>query len=65
MRQIRCTEATLIPAAFAIAAPVQWLAVGGGPAKVRATTRSATSGSAAEYAMAASCRAKAPPRLPR
>ena len=41
---IRCTELTLIPAAFAIAAPVQWLAVGGGPAKVRATTRSATSG---------------------
>src|ERR1700733_3343269 len=31
-------------AAFAIAAPVQWLAVGGGPAQVRATTRSATSG---------------------
>jgi hypothetical protein len=37
-RQIRCTELTLMPAAFAIAAPVQWLAVGGGPAKVSATT---------------------------
>jgi hypothetical protein len=35
---------TLIPAAFAIAEQVQWLAVGGGPAKVMATTRSATSG---------------------
>ena len=32
------------PAAFAIAEPVQWLAAGGGPASVRATTRSATSG---------------------
>ena len=31
-------------AAFAIAEPVQWLAVGGGPANVSATTRSATSG---------------------
>src|ERR1700732_503794 len=30
-RQIRCTELTLFPAAFAIAEPVQWLAVGGGP----------------------------------
>ena len=42
-RQIRCTELTLIPAAFAIAEPVQWLAAGGGPASVRATTRFATS----------------------
>src|SRR6201998_886521 len=35
---------TLIPAALPLAAPGQWLAVGGGPAKVSATTRSATSG---------------------
>ncbi len=34
----------LIPAAFAIAEPLQWLAAGGGPANVRATTRLATSG---------------------
>ena len=34
----------LIPAALAIAAPVQWVACGGGPAKVKATTRSATPG---------------------
>ena len=37
-------QLTLIPAAFAIAAPVQWLAAGGGPAKVMATTRSVTAG---------------------
>ena len=43
-RHIRCTELTLIPAALAIAEPVQWLAVGGGPASVVATTRSTTSG---------------------
>src|SRR6476659_1396227 len=34
----------LTPAAFAIAEPLQWLAAGGGPANVRATTRLATSG---------------------
>jgi hypothetical protein len=34
----------LIPTAFAIAEPVQWLAAGGGSASVIATTRSATSG---------------------
>jgi len=43
VRHIRCTELTLIPAALAIAAPVQWLAAGGGPARVRAITRSAFS----------------------
>lgn len=41
---MRCTELTLIPQAFAIAAPVQWLAAGGGPANVRDTTRSAIPG---------------------
>jgi hypothetical protein len=35
---IRCTELTLIPTAFAIAEPVQWLAAGGGPASVMATS---------------------------
>src|SRR5262245_31293678 len=33
-RQMRCTELTLIPAALAMAAPVQWVAFDGGPAKV-------------------------------
>src|SRR5262245_42714270 len=41
---MRCTELTLIPTASAIAAPVQWVAFWHGPAKVKATTRSATSG---------------------
>jgi hypothetical protein len=43
-RHIRCTELTLIPAALAMAEPVQWLATAGGPASVMATTRSITSG---------------------
>jgi len=42
-RQMRCTELTLIPTASAMAAPVQWVAFWDGPAKVKATTRSATS----------------------
>ena len=33
-----------MPAALAIAEPVQWLAEGGGPASVNATTRSANAG---------------------
>src|SRR6266498_1764410 len=40
---MRWTELTLIPTA-AMAAPVQWVACAGGPAKVKATTRSAISG---------------------
>src|SRR6266487_1495746 len=43
-RQMRWTELTLIPTALAMAAPVQWVACAGGPAKVKATTRSAISG---------------------
>jgi hypothetical protein len=39
-RQIRCTELTLIPAAAAMAAAVQWVASPGGSVGVRATTRS-------------------------
>jgi hypothetical protein len=46
-----------------LAAPVERLAVGGGPASAR--TRRPLLGSAAERARAASCRAKAPTRLPR
>src|SRR5262245_1823726 len=42
---MRCTELTLIPIALAMAAPVQWVASAGGPAKVKATTRSAILGS--------------------
>src|SRR6266487_6230893 len=41
---MRWTELTLIPTALAMAAPVQWVACAGGPAKVKATTRSAISG---------------------
>ena len=41
---MRCTELMLIPSASAMAAPVQWVAFWDGPAKVKATTRSATSG---------------------
>src|SRR4030095_9165273 len=41
---MRGTELTLIPTALAMAAPVQWVACAGGPAKVKATTRSAISG---------------------
>src|SRR3954447_9124347 len=41
--QMRCTEETLMPAASAIAAPVQWVASCGGSVAVRATTRSMTS----------------------
>src|SRR5262249_23989923 len=43
-RQMRCTELTLMPTALAMAAPVQWVAFGGGPDKVKVTTRSTTSG---------------------
>src|SRR6266545_2259805 len=43
-RQMRWTELTLIPTALAMAAPVQWVACAGGPAKGKATTRSAISG---------------------
>src|SRR6266542_6883347 len=43
-RQMRWTELTLIPTALAMAAPVQWFACAGGPAKGKATTRSAISG---------------------
>src|SRR5436309_148572 len=40
---MRWTELTLIPTALAMAAPVQWVACAGGPAKVKATTCSAIS----------------------
>jgi hypothetical protein len=40
---MRRTELTLIPMILAMAAPVQWVASGGGTAKVKPTTRSATS----------------------
>src|SRR5215218_865010 len=42
-RQMRWTEETLMPAALAIAAPVQWVASCGGSVAVRATTLSMTS----------------------
>jgi hypothetical protein len=42
---MRCTEVTLTPTAFAVAAPVQWVASPGGASIVRATTRSAIEGS--------------------
>src|SRR5262245_254487 len=38
--------------------PVQWAASAGGPAKVKATTRSAILGPRAEFAPAASCHAR-------
>jgi hypothetical protein len=38
---MRWTELTLIRIVSAMAAPVQWVADGGGPPKVSATTRSA------------------------
>src|SRR4029450_13443235 len=41
---MRWTELTLIPTALAMAAPVQWVAGAGGPAKVKATTGWAISG---------------------
>ena len=41
---IRCTEERLIPAALAMAAPVQWVVSPGGSVWVSATTRSATAG---------------------
>jgi hypothetical protein len=44
-RQMRCTELMLIPIAMAMAAPVQRVACGGGPAKVNVSTRSAVLGS--------------------
>ena len=37
---MRWTELTLIPTAFAIMAPVQWVASAGGSVRVSATTRS-------------------------
>ena len=42
-RQMRCTEETLMPAALAMAAPVQWVASCGGSVAVSATTWSMTS----------------------
>ena len=42
-RQMRWTELTLSPAAFAIEAPVQWVVSPGGSPSVKATTRSAAS----------------------
>src|SRR6202040_1312601 len=42
-RQIRWTELTLRPDAFAIKTPVQWVVSPGGSPSVRATTRSAAS----------------------
>ena len=41
---MRWTELTLMPAAFAIMAAVQWVVSAGGSVSVSATTRSATSG---------------------
>jgi len=41
---MRCTELTLIPAALAMAAPVQWVASPGGGPAVRSITRAITSG---------------------
>ena len=38
--QIRCTERKEMPAAFAIARPVQWVASPGGSRRVSSTTRS-------------------------
>ncbi len=43
-RQMRRIELTLMPAAFAIMAAVQWVVSAGGSVSVSATTRSATSG---------------------
>src|SRR6202041_1190457 len=42
-RQMRWTELTLSPAAFAIKAPVQWVVSPGGSPSVKATTRSVAS----------------------
>ena len=42
LRQMRWTELTLMPAVFAIIAPVQWVASPGGSVMVNATTRSTT-----------------------
>ena len=46
-RQMRSTELTLSPAAFAIEAPVQWVVSPGGSPSVKATTRSPPRRSAA------------------
>ena len=42
LRQMRCTEETLIPVALAIAAAVQWVASPGGSPAVNSTTRAIT-----------------------
>ena len=53
-RQMRCTEERLIPAALAMAPPVQWVVSPGGSVCVSATTRSATTGGSGATATGAS-----------